>query len=67
MVLNKTDIPGIYKERDGVLINKDDDGLKAYKMRKLQSVKMQTFEEDLHNMKNDLHEIKELLKGLISK
>ena len=56
MVLNKTDVPGIYKDRDGVLINKDDDGLKAYRQRKLQIKKMQTFEEDLCNMKSDLHE-----------
>lgn len=65
MALTKTDVPGIYKERDGVLINKDDEGLRAYKQKKLQSKKMREFEENLVDLKNDMAEIKALLKGLV--
>lgn len=65
MALTKTEIPGIYKERDGVLINKDDEGLLAYKQRKLQSRKLKTFEEDLNTLKDDMAEIKALLRGLV--
>ena len=65
MSLTKTEVPGIYKERDGVLINKDEDGLRAYKQRKLQSQKFKTFEDDLNELKGDMAEIKALLKGLV--
>ena len=65
MTLAKTEVPGIYKERDGVLINKDDEGLKAYKQRKLQSQKLKTFEEELYTLKGDIAEIKTLLKALV--
>jgi hypothetical protein len=63
--LNKTEVPGIYKERDGILINKDNEALHAYKKRKIQSRKMQNFEEDLETLKSDMAEIKALLKGLV--
>jgi hypothetical protein len=65
LILSKTDVPGIYKERDGILINKDDEGLMAYKQKKLQSKQMKTFENDIASLKNDMAEIKELLKGLV--
>jgi hypothetical protein len=65
MALTKTEVPGIYKECEGVLINKDDDGLVAYKKLKSQSKKIATFENDLKSLKNDMAEIKELLKGLV--
>lgn len=61
----KTDVPGIYKERDGILINKDNEGLRAYKQKKIQSKKMQIFEEDLEKLKNDISEIKDMLRGLV--
>lgn len=65
MSIIKTDMPGIYKQNEGVLINKDNEALRAYKHRKLQSKKMQTFEEDLQTLKGDMAEIKELLRGLV--
>lgn len=65
MALIKTEIPGIYKERDGVLINKDEDGLRAYKQRKVQAQKLKSFEEDLLTLKDDMAEIKNLLRALV--
>lgn len=61
----KTEIPGIYKTKDGILINKDNDALKAYKKKKEQVRKMKNLEEDIDSLKNDMAEIKELLKGLL--
>lgn len=65
MALIKTEKPGIYKERDGILINKDEEGLHAYKKQKMQALKIKAFEEDLINLKEDISEIKTLLKALV--
>lgn len=60
----KTEIPGIVKVREGVLINTDNKALAAYKNKK----KRETMVDDMHNemqtLKDDIAEIKELLKGL---
>jgi hypothetical protein len=61
----KTEIPGIYKVSEGVLINKDNNALKAYKKRKMKDRKLETIEKDMDNIKSELSEIKELLKGLV--
>jgi hypothetical protein len=65
----KTDIPGVYKTPEGFLINKDNNALAAYKAKR---VKNKNREQDLNNLKeevstikNDLEEIKDLLKGLV--
>ena len=63
----KTDVPGVYKDGDGVLINKDNEALRAYRHQKLQRNKYSEIEEEVKVIKSDLHEIKELLKGLMSK
>ena len=63
----KTDVPGIYKEREGVLINTDSEALRAYKLQKKQRNRQNELEEEVSTIKSDLHEIKELLKGLMSK
>jgi hypothetical protein len=65
MIMQKTDIPGIYKDGKGVLINKDKDALAAYKLRKEKDRKLLTLEENLNNLKSDIQEIKDLLKGLV--
>jgi peptidoglycan hydrolase CwlO-like protein len=60
----KTDVPGIYKSSEGVLINKDNEALKAYKKRKEKERKIEELEQNVSAMKNDLEEIKNLLRGL---
>lgn len=63
----KTDVPGIFKTEDGILINKDNQALKAYKERKKREQKLNNIdklENDLHSLKSDIEEIKQLLKGL---
>lgn len=62
----KTDVNGIYKDTsNGALINKDNKGLQAYKMRKQKELKIGQIENELVCLKNDMQEIKELLRGLV--
>lgn len=61
----KTEVAGYYKLKDGVVINKDKIALQAYKMKKRQINKINLLETDLNNLKNDITEIKNLLKGLV--
>lgn len=61
----KTDVPGIYKPTEGVLINKDNAALEAYKKRKQKERKIEALEQNVSEMKNDLEEIKTLLRGLL--
>lgn len=61
----KTEVPGIYKVSEGVLINKDEEGLRAYKLRKEKDRRIEKLEEDFNDVKNDLKEIKEFLRGLV--
>ena len=62
---SKTNVPGIFKPSEGVLINKDNDALKAYKIRKIKENKINIIESDMEQIKTDMHEIKELLRGLL--
>ena len=62
--MEKTDIPGIYKSSEGVLINRDNEALKAYKERKKKEKRVELLEQTVTNIKNDLEEIKTLLRGL---
>jgi hypothetical protein len=57
----KTEVPGIFKVREGVLINTDNNSLNAYKNKKKRDRQIQ---EDIQVLKNDLQEIKDLLRGL---
>jgi hypothetical protein len=66
-MLRKTDVPGIYKEKDGVLINKDNTALNNYKKRKAKDLKINIMEEDMKELKNDILEIKELLQKVFNK
>ena len=60
----KTEVPGIFKVREGVLINTDNDSLNAYKNRKRREKRIDEMQEDIQSLKGDLQEIKDLLRGL---
>ena len=64
MASGKTEIPGLYKVREGVVINTDNNALNAYKNRKRKEQAVDTMQEEINTIKGDLQEIKELLKGL---
>lgn len=66
----KTDIQGIVKVADnksggGILINKDMVALKQYRRNKAKEFRSITVEKEIENLKSDINEIKELLKGLV--
>jgi len=60
----KTEVSGIYKVREGVLINKDNDALKIYKNKKFKERRIDEIQNDVLSLKDDIAEIKQLLKGL---
>lgn len=64
MSSGKTDVPGIYKVREGILINTDNQALAAYKNKKNREKRIDQMYEDINDLKSDLQEIKDLLKGL---
>lgn len=67
MSSGKTEVPGIYKVSEGVLINTDNKALNAYKNKKRREHMVDEMHEELQSVKNDLQEIKDLLKGLARK
>lgn len=65
MAEQKTEAYGFYKTDSGYLINKDTDGLLHYKKQKAQMKKIKDIESDIHGLKSDMQEIKDLLIGLV--
>jgi hypothetical protein len=61
----KTEVPGIYKVREGILINKDNDSLKSYKKRKHREMRFNEMDKELTEMKADIAEIKIILQQLV--
>lgn len=61
----KTEVSGFYKLKEGIVVNRDNEGLVAYKKKKNNTHKLKNFEKDLATVKSDIEEIKNLLKGLI--
>ena len=61
----KTEVPGFYKSSDGVIINKDKKALEAYREKKKREMEFNRVKNEVDSIKNDLSEIKELLKGLV--
>lgn len=62
----KTDVTGYYKTSTGAVISKDNDGLQSYKLRKSKQAELNNMKEEISDLKKDLAEIKELLKGLVN-
>jgi len=70
--MKKTEIPGIYKVSEGVLVNKDNEALQKYKKRRdamrRTDRQINILEEKvskIDKLENDLEEIKSLLKKLV--
>lgn len=63
----KTERQGIYRTENGLLVNKDIEALQQYKTRKKQAAKITAVENDLSSLKDDIAEIKSMLKGLFCK
>jgi hypothetical protein len=65
MESGKTEVQGFYKIKEGYLVNTDQGALKEYKSKKMKDIKLNTIESDVSSMKNDIEEIKNLLRGLV--
>jgi hypothetical protein len=67
--MQKTDIPGIYKATEGVLVSKDNDSLRKYRDRRmllrLKDDKINILEDKISVLSKDMEEIKSLLKQLV--
>lgn len=61
----KSDVHGYYKTPSGAVVAKDNESLNAYKMKKAKNIQLNTMKDDIDQLKNDMQEIKELLKGLV--
>lgn len=61
----KTEVPGLYLTSEGFLINKDNESLKAYKTQRLKAKESKDLKKDIITLKNDMEEIKNILKGLV--
>jgi hypothetical protein len=70
--MQKTEIPGVYKVAEGILINRDTEALDKYKKRRAMKRKTEqqinTLEQKvskIDKLESDLEEIKSLLKKLV--
>lgn len=61
----KTEIPGFYKAGEGIIINKDNEALTAYKKRKQKERRIEEVREEVNALKSDISEIKEMMKQLL--
>ena len=70
--MRKTEIPGVYKVQEGVLVNKDTEALIKYKKKRDAKrrieIQINTLEQKMSKidkLETDLEEIKSLLKKLV--
>jgi len=70
--MKKTEIPGVYKVQEGILVNKDIEALEKYKRRRdakrRTERQINTLEQKvskIDKLESDLEEIKSLLKKLV--
>lgn len=64
--MDKTDVKGIYKESEGILLNKDNTALQQYKANRAHNSKLNNLEREVSDLKSDISEIKELLKKVLN-
>jgi len=62
----KTAIPGFFKVDESVVVNKDSDALRAYKKQKHREMRIDRIQTELTEVKDDIQEIKEMIRGLSS-
>jgi hypothetical protein len=69
--MKKTEVAGIYKVTEGILVNKDNEALMKYKARKSAIVhrdnEINTLKEQVGTLTNKLDSIETLLKQLMEK
>lgn len=63
----KTEIPGMYKVSEGVVINKDNESLQNYKKTKMKYKKIMNLDQEVASMKSDIEQIKSILMELVKR
>lgn len=61
--MQKTEIQGIVKESEGVLLNVDNSALASYRKKKLREANINKLEAEICDIKSMLNEVMVLLKG----
>jgi hypothetical protein len=61
---HKTEIPGIFRDESGALINKDNKSLLMYKKKKEDLKRLSKIENDLEILSSDIKVIKEMIKEI---
>lgn len=64
MTDQKTEIPGIYKVSEGILVNKDRNALMAYKKRREKAQQVDNLQNEVNSLKEMIVDIRDMLKGL---
>lgn len=66
--MQKTEVPGIYKQSEGVLVNADNEALKRYKKKRdlllSEKTRINNIEQQVINLTDSVEEIKLLLRKL---
>lgn len=69
--MGKTEIPGVYKVSEGILVNQDNEALMKYKMKKKvfreKDMKINNLETKVDTISKELEQIKELLTKMVEK
>ena len=50
--MKQTDVTGIYRDDNGALLNKDVEGLQAYRLKKTQSRRIEHLEQEITEIKS---------------
>lgn len=68
MVEIKTEIDGIYRDvNTGALLNKNNDGLSAYKKAKQKNQELENMKETVNNLTNEIEGMKNILNRILEK
>jgi len=65
--MKSTDIPGLYRDESGAIINKDNAALALYKKKKDQNRRFNSLEKKVNELASDINDIKEYLQALVAK
>lgn len=63
----RTEVAGIYKEKEGILLNKDTEALRSYKRQKANNKKLNEVINEVSDIRDDILELKNMFREFLSK
>jgi hypothetical protein len=60
----KTDLPGIYRQESGALINKNNSALMDYKRKRQESNKLNNIEIKLNSLTEEVNKLKKIIENM---